>query len=442
MESITTGEHKERNMTKMDVRITRDSCTEIRTVNEKNLYADIANYICQLSPPDTILIETPYGNAEYQLIKKGGAFFVREESNNIALPDTADYDPVYLVCVNPTWNNYKFYKIEDVGGGQICATYGRIGAAANELFGERTHYYPKRMYWIKVLEKLNKGYKDMTDIYLTTNRDSSNADEQKEDDTSKNNSISLQLYNLLKRYSRYVVESSCISSTITRKMLEESRGLLLEMYNESSDIEKFNALLLKLLAVSPRKVKDVQSLLAKSVSDFGKIIDREENLLMAMEAVVVDPEWNDRTEGFENQNIEVYLATEKQREEVMKHLSTQLISKVKNIYRVIPNRQKERFNQYLKDRKIKSVKQFWHGSKNENWLSIITNGLLLRPNAAITGKMLGDGIYFAPSSMKSWGYSSYHNTYWARGKSDIAFMGLYACAYGTPKNVVTPAIYS
>ena len=40
--------------------------------------------------------------------------------------------------------------------------------------------------------------------------------------------------------------------------------------------------------------------------------------------------------------------------------------------------------------------------------------------------------YFAPKATKSWNYTSYHNTYWARGNSDTAFMGLYATAYGNP----------
>ena len=77
----------------------------------------------------------------------------------------------------------------------------------------------------------------------------------------------------------------------------------------------------------------------------------------------------------------------------------------------------------------------WHGSRNENWMSIIQNSLLLNPNAIITGKMFGAGIYFAPSSVKSWGYTSYLGTRWANGHSSTAFMGLYAVAYGKPMNV-------
>ena len=72
-------------------------------------------------------------------------------------------------------------------------------------------------------------------------------------------------------------------------------------------------------------------------------------------------------------------------------------------------------------------------SRNQNWTSIIINSLKLNPDAIITGKMFGNGVYFAPSSMKNWNYTSYRGTSWANGDADVAFMGLYATAYGTPK---------
>lgn len=100
--------------------------------------------------------------------------------------------------------------------------------------------------------------------------------------------------------------------------------------------------------------------------------------------------------------------------------------------RVIPEKQAARFSKYIADNHIKTIKQFWHGSKNENWLSIVENGLSLNPHAAITGKMLGNGIYFAPSSLKSWNYTSHCGCYWTNGSSQYGIMGLYATAYGKP----------
>ena len=79
-----------------------------------------------------------------------------------------------------------------------------------------------------------------------------------------------------------------------------------------------------------------------------------------------------------------------------------------------------------------NIQKLWHGSKNENWLSIIQHGLLLNPNATITGKMFGNGIYFAPNPKKSYGYTSCNGSYWAKGQSACGFMGLYDTAVGDP----------
>ncbi|ANU44662.1 hypothetical protein ADH76_03140 [Enterocloster clostridioformis] len=60
----------------------------------------------------------------------------------------------------------------------------------------------------------------------------------------------------------------------------------------------------------------------------------------------------------------------------------------------------------------------------------------LNPDAIITGKMFGQGIYFAPSAMKSWGYTSAPDEVWTRRNAGrtthTAFMALYATAYGKP----------
>ena len=143
-------------------------------------------------------------------------------------------------------------------------------------------------------------------------------------------------------------------------------------------------------------------MLANSTGDFAYIMQREENLIQAMEAVATASTNPHQTDTFADIGVEVYYANEKQKAQVLRHLNDQLIPKVKNIYRVIPGKQQKRFNKYIQEKGIHNVRQLWHGSRNENWLSIAKNGLLLNPNAVITGKMFGNGIYFATSSMKSW----------------------------------------
>ena len=78
----------------------------------------------------------------------------------------------------------------------------------------------------------------------------------------------------------------------------------------------------------------------------------------------------------------------------------------------------------------------FHGSRNENWWSIIQTGLILRPtNAIINGKMFGYGIYYAPKARKSLGYTSLNGSYWTKGHSSSGFMALMDVAYGKPYDV-------
>ncbi len=74
------------------------------------------------------------------------------------------------------------------------------------------------------------------------------------------------------------------------------------------------------------------------------------------------------------------------------------------------------------------TKLFFHGSKNENFWNILKNGLLLNPNAAVTGKMLGNGIYFADKAIKSYNYTSLQGTSWAHGNSKIGYLAIFAVA--------------
>lgn len=408
---------------------------------ESEFFKKVSEKLATLPIPNTATVSCPYGNAVYDIIKRSGAAFIREDSNTITLPGTSIYSEVYLTCINPQYNNYKYYRLTPKGD-QVIATYGRIGAEKGEMYGERTYTYPKRMFWVKYQEKLAKGYVDQSKVYLDQGKDKKAAVSKDSNKAVQKNTPANTLYRLLRSFAKQHVEAACVTSHVTQGMVDASRKYLDILYKRKT-VKGFNNALLKLLTVCPRKVDNVRSLLAERESDFSRIMDREENLLAAMEGLVDSSKKSqgvDPTEGFSG--IEVYIATDEQRKQVLEHLNPQLHNKVKNIYRIIPQNQQKRFNAYLKANKIKKVMQLWHGSHNENWLSIVENGLKLRPNAIITGKMFGHGIYFAPSSMKSWNYTSFRGTTWANGTSNTGFMALYATAYGEPLDVYTAQSFS
>lgn len=440
---------------KVDIGVTTPKGSDNQTYQmvmpdtEAEFYKELGDFMSELEAPKNVDISTEKGTAGYQLIPSAGAKFIREAYNDIYFAAIGEYPKVYLTNINPERNNYKFYSLEQQGD-KVVATYGRIGADDNDPFGVRTHMYESRMYYVKLSEKLAKGYVDQSDIFLTNKpvKKTSKTEEVKETKPAKE-TVGDVLYRRLLAYAKKMVEDNVESTVqVTSGMVKESRKVLKRM-NELKTVKAFNRWLCKLLVVSPRCIRGageygVQSYLAKSKDDFAKIIEREEDLVQAMEAVAGDAVSSNvkrkSVPGFGN-NFEIFEATDEQKQKVMDKLSTQLQPLVKNVYRVIPKQQKDRFNAYIKKQNIHHIKELWHGSRNCNWLSIIKNSLSLDPNAQITGKMFGQGVYFAPSSMKSWGYTDYHGTRWANGSSNTAFMGLYAVAYGKPMDVTAPLSY-
>lgn len=398
-----------------------------------DFYRDVAQMLgSEAADTGNVTVTCDEGVVRYMLRRRSGTMFITEEMNT--LPDSliGAVPSRYLTCVDEGKNAYKFYKLEPCGN-EVKASYGRMGVQKGQLFGERSYMYPMSMFWIKYHEKLAKGYVDNSDVYLGATMKTPKKVQRNEPTT-----VSEKLYALLQGFAKQAVHEAQVSVPITPAIIRKSKELLGQM-RSAETTETFNHTLLQLVAILQRPVRTgdgsgVRMLMASGKPDFARIIQRESDLLMAMEGIAGHVE---AAESFAAYGIEVYEATDKQKKEVISKLSDALKPKVKNVYRVIPKSQQERFNKYLKKRDIKTVKQLWHGSRNQNWTSIICNGLLLNPDAIITGKMFSDGIYFAPSSMKSWGYTSYRGTSWAKGTSDCAFMGLYATAYGTPWNVDT-----
>lgn len=446
------------------------------SIEKKDFYATISKWCSEetdfpLGSVVRVFATTADGKVVYQIRKRGGTICINEMENT--LPDdykeSKEYQdfctPKYLTWADPADNKYRQYIMEpydesqwkkmsqkekeaalkygniEEGSAFWMATYGRIGESVDSPWKSRSCYYPITMFMPKYDEKISKGYKDFSDIYFAENippKDKLEKISKKE--KAKSNTHSKTLFDLLRRYSTNTVKESEIKVRVTWPIIQKSKELVESMRNATS-VDEFNKYVLDLIVILQRPLKTgdgsgVRSTLANSKEKFAEIIAREESLIQAMEGSIDTGIVKHTSPGdFSDYGIEVYEATEKQKAEVMRKLSDTLKSKVKKIYRVIPLKQKEYFNDYLNKNGIKDVKLMWHGSKNENWMSIIQNSLQLNPNAVITGKMFGHGIYFAPSSLKSWNYTSIQGSYWANGSSNTAFMGLYAVAYGKPYDV-------
>ena len=189
---------------------------------------------------------------------------------------------------------------------------------------------------------------------------------------------------------------------------------------------------------------NVQFYLAKTMDNAAEIIKREQDLLDVMSGQVVQrqvtEEAVDDTQKSENTILEqLGLVFEECTADDIARIKMALgscVDKFHKAWKVTNLKTQKRFDEFVGANNIQNTKLLFHGSRNENWWSIINTGLVLKPtNAVITGKMFGYGIYYAPKAQKSLGYTSLSGSYWARGSSNSGFMALMDVAYGKPYDV-------
>jgi len=343
------------------------------------------------------------------------------------------YCPKYLVMITADANNNKFYRMIPKGD-TFTVEYGRIG---NSNFQTKT--YP-RSDWCRIYNsKVKKGYADQSDLMDVKVESSENKYKPIE-----NQNISKIVDRLIGLANDAVKKNYTVSSeAVTQKMIDEADKLLIVLAaSKNSSVNDFNKTLTKLFSVIPRAMKKVSDYLAKTPDDFAKIFKREQDLLDVMRGMVKNKVTVENQSGdtvFDKTILEMFGLTFEETndddiDKIKKSLG-HLSDKYKDSWKVTNIKTQSAFDSFVKDNSIADTKMLWHGSRNENWWSIASSGLLLKPNAIITGKMFGYGIYYANSAQKSFGYTSHKGSYWANGNSDFSLMGLYDVAYGKPFDV-------
>lgn len=351
----------------------------------------------------------------------------------------------YFILVDPVRNINRSYKTFDLGAGEWSSTTGDIGAKqgltrrSRHVVVPKTH--PDYMFGIRIMEKLLDGYQDKSECHSVKIVRQKNADSDVSGITDER--IAGLIERLMKFAEMAIKENYTVSYTdVTDAMIAQAHGALNEM-RKSQSVEEFNKHLLDLMHIIPRKIghkMSVRMMLAGTPKDYAGILMRETELLDIMEGQIHigTSETNPGETILDRLGLTVECATEEQTENVRKHLNDALKPRLERVYRVKNIRTQKAFDKYMQehittDGNMPETKFFWHGSRNANWFSILQKGLLLNPDAAITGKMFGNGVYFAPQSMKSWGYTSAGK--WTGEGSEHAYMALYETAYGTPHEV-------
>lgn len=344
----------------------------------------------------------------------------------------SDIKPRYLIMVTAD-NHNKFYK-QIPHGSSWTAEYGRVGCSS------QTRDYPMSLWDKKYNEKLRKGYIDQTELVkelITENTDDSGKTEAE----IENKAIA-DVVKRLQKYAKVAIsENYTISDNkVTQSMVDEAQRVLSELVDIKT-VADFNEKLLKLFNTIPRKMDKVQNYLSTKTSEFAEIISREQDILDVMKGQVVQntqvvkkssdsPQKKETETILDKMGLEFYECDKPEIEIIKKKLGS-CASMLKNAWRVVNKKTQAKFDKFVSDNKVNERDLLWHGSRNENWWSIINLGLVLNPtNVVISGHMFGHGLYFANRAKKSFGYTSGNGSYWARGYSNTAFLSLFDVAMG------------
>lgn len=316
-------------------------------------------------------------------------------------------------------NNNKFYYMHDNENGTFSATWGRYGTS-----GKVTTYDITK--WDKTFrEKTSKGYVDIT---KNTAKLSSYA-------SIPCVEINTLLNNFLDNSRQYVSKYTEFTS-ISDEAAAEFQGYLNKMQTED-DLKTFNDYLIKLFTIIPRPMAKVQDYLCKDLKDRNAFIQKEQKLLdnlvtQTKSAPKVDDKKVTIEEAF---GFTISQCSDDEIDFIKKKLANDGFTRFKfnKAWKLNNPKREEGFKKYLEEHKLgeDAIKMYWHGTGTENILSIMANGLLVRPsNVSYSGSCYGNGIYNAPNADKASGYTSIAGSCWKGGSSRVAYMFINAVIMG------------
>lgn len=439
--------------------------------SENGLYQKLGELFKWIPAPDTIsvLVGTRTVIIDRALGKFGQPF------NKISYSDLEGLTPSILPWkllkkIDDAKNIYNQYEMIPHNLGNRTMSFsesaGRIGAIQTDINRIKLSNYQNDplLFWIKYYDRLAEGYVDFTEMSEQNLPDAPILGQKQKKARAEIVQSAItpayELYKtLLQAAEEFVVEQLEPGlleqkAPFTEIQIEKAR----EIWNtlgKSKNVEQFNSKVKKILALAPRRIdayhgQTVKSYLAQEVADpdkqqeiYAAIIEREDALIQSMEAILLSRK-SGKPEEVVSRVFEGITISQATKEEVDKLKNTMfnadsasknLKKHVKRVWKIDDPRQNKKFDAYVNERKVCGTKYLFHGSRTQNWISIINNSLMLNPNAQINGKAFGYGIYFALSADKSFGYTSasWGNRYNSDAGS-CGYMGVYETAYGKSAN--------
>ncbi|MEN0051148.1 MAG: WGR domain-containing protein [Bacteroidota bacterium] len=327
-------------------------------------------------------------------------------------------------------NNNKYYEMQENLDGTFTVNYGRVGSRGS------IRQYPISQWESKKREKIRKGYKDTSYLF---------SEQQDLPDFLQIDEVQIEM--LMRELIQFAQQSvsdnyNVSSKEVSKQQIREAQYVLDQLskkVNRRMDVRAFNQSLIDLYALIPRKMRKVQEHLIekpKSKQDLSEIQNKLVEEQATLDVMRGQVELNEKQAAQQNEPVcQTLLDAFGLKVNLLEN--EKMIAKIKGMmggqaacfhkaYEVTNIATQSHFDVHMQGVRNKKTELFWHGSRNENWLSILKTGLVLRPaNAIINGKMFGYGLYFADRFAKSLNYSSLRGSYWSNGNSHKGYLALY-----------------
>lgn len=324
-----------------------------------------------------------------------------------------------LIQVSGDKNANKVYEMRELPGGVLQVSYGRIGANL------QTVKYRIQKWNSIYANKIKKGYIDVTEdsSFEVVKSYADITDPQVASLISFLEAASSQNFS-----ENYLVDASSLTQSQISKAKDLISQAQVEFDSGNGNYQNVNYLLESLYAVIPRRMRRVSDFLVRDFSNSANVkhafqlFQKETELLenaqirQTLSAVSSDETILDKLE------VKLEPATSEEIDKI-RLLLVQNEHRFYDAYSVTKPLVDKRFENWGHANNIFNFFQGWHGTKTENALAILTNGMLIRPSGvAHTGSMLGDAIYLANDAEKSIGYTSVHGSRWAGGTESLGLL--------------------
>lgn len=358
----------------------------------------------------------------------------------------------YLSKINKEKNINNFCEIMQENDGSITVKQGVVGKPPLVLpFTKHNDFN------LLVEEKKLLGFSDVT---LLHSSQTSGKTEALSYEPIEDKEVNDFITTLIETSRQFAKQNYSISvEEITDKMLSEAKSeceKLIIINNEYETgkipekvaVERFNDRLTELFEDIPRKIENFDLAFATSSADFSRIIEEEELKLENLKGIKANNEIEKEYKSgtvLEANGLKVRPCTYKEEDDIITHLGHDYRYAGKDhecerrfvkAYAVENQRTQKAFDNYVNEmgfsEKDRTIQYYYHGTKTENVYSIMSNGLSLNPDAKVTGKMFGNGIYFAPKAQKALNYMDTKYSRWNNGKNETGYTLIYSVALGKP----------